>query len=106
MQDQAFMGPEAGLAVPADDGGVELIVVDAVAAQRPRPGRRCLGLPRGMVRLTLAGVGGAFGAREDVSLHIHACLLALHTGRPVKMRVLAARSRSSATCTATRRGSG
>jgi len=41
--------------------------------------------PQELVRLTLGGVGGAFGAREDVSLHIHSCLLALHTGRPVKM---------------------
>ena len=37
------------------------------------------------MRLTLAGVGGAFGAREDVSLQVHVCLLALRTGRPVKM---------------------
>ena len=37
------------------------------------------------MRFTLAGVGGAFGGREDVSMQIHACLLALHTGRPVKM---------------------
>ena len=40
MQDQAFMGPEAGLAIPADDGGVDLDRVDPVAAQRPRPGGR------------------------------------------------------------------
>jgi CO/xanthine dehydrogenase Mo-binding subunit len=33
----------------------------------------------------VAGIGGAFGAREDVSLQIHLCLLARHTGRPVKM---------------------
>ena len=26
MQDQAFMGPEAGLATPTDDGGVDLVV--------------------------------------------------------------------------------
>ena len=26
MQDQAFLGPESGLAVPADDGGVDLYV--------------------------------------------------------------------------------
>ena len=26
MQDQAFMGPESGLAVPADDGGVDLYI--------------------------------------------------------------------------------
>src|SRR5919112_1240885 len=43
MQDQAFLGPESGLAVP--DGG-----------------------------------GG-----EDLSMQAHACLLALHTERPVKM---------------------
>jgi len=45
----------------------------------------CLGLPVEKVRLTLAGVGGAFGAREDLSMQVHACLLALHTGRPVRM---------------------
>ena len=37
------------------------------------------------VRLTLAGVGGAFGGREDLSMHVHACMLAMHTGKPVKM---------------------
>ena len=37
------------------------------------------------MRLFLAGTGGAFGAREDVSMQIHACMLALYTGRPVKM---------------------
>jgi len=44
-----------------------------------------LGLPPEKVRMTLAGVGGAFGGREDLSMHVHACLLAMHTGRPVKM---------------------
>ncbi|KPC86382.1 hypothetical protein ADL27_45665, partial [Streptomyces sp. NRRL F-6602] len=29
--------------------------------------------------------GGAFGGREDLSMQIHCCMLALHTGRPVKM---------------------
>ena len=56
-----------------------------MAARRPRQVAACLGLPVEQVRLTLGGVGGAFGAREDVSLQIHACLLALRTGRPVKM---------------------
>ena len=37
------------------------------------------------MRLTLAGVGGAFGAREDLSLQVHTCLLALRLGRPVRM---------------------
>ena len=32
----------------------------------------------------LAGVGGAFGSREDIHMQIHACVLALRTGKPVK----------------------
>jgi xanthine dehydrogenase D subunit len=85
MQDQAPLGPEAGLAVPAEDGGVDLYVSTQwlhVDRQQIAP---CLALPEEKVRLYLAGVGGAFGAREDVHMHIHACMLALHTGRPVKM---------------------
>jgi CO/xanthine dehydrogenase Mo-binding subunit len=37
------------------------------------------------VRLHLAGVGGAFGGREDLSMQIHGAMLALKTNRPVKM---------------------
>jgi CO/xanthine dehydrogenase Mo-binding subunit len=44
-----------------------------------------LNLPREQVRIHLAGVGGAFGGREDLSMQIHSALLALHTSRPVKM---------------------
>ena len=85
MQDQAALGPEAGLAIPAEDGGVDLIVSTQwlhVDRQQIAP---CLNLPEDKVRITLAGVGGAFGSREDLHMQIHACMLALHTGRPVKM---------------------
>jgi xanthine dehydrogenase D subunit len=85
MQDQAFMGPEAGLAVPAEDGGVDLIVSTQWLHNDRDQVAECLGLPPEKVRLSLGGVGGAFGAREDVSLHVHACLLAQRTGRPVKI---------------------
>ncbi len=85
MQDQAALGPEAGLAVPAEDGGVDLYVSTQWLHVDRRQVAGCLGLPQERVRLHLAGVGGAFGAREDVSIQIHACMLALHTGRPVKM---------------------
>lgn len=85
MQDQAFLGPESGLAVPAEDGGVELHIATQWLHVDQRQVAASLGLPPEKVRLTLAGVGGAFGAREDLSMQIHACVLALHTGRPVKM---------------------
>ncbi|HEY7432186.1 MAG TPA: xanthine dehydrogenase subunit D [Streptosporangiaceae bacterium] len=85
MQDQAPLGPEAGLAIPAADGGVDLFVATQwlhVDREQIAP---CLGLPQEKVRITLAGVGGAFGAREDIHMQIHGCLLALRTGRAVKM---------------------
>jgi CO/xanthine dehydrogenase Mo-binding subunit len=85
MQDQAALGPEAGLVVPADDGGVDIYAVTQwihVDRQQIAP---CLDLPEEKVRITLAGVGGAFGSREDLHMQLHACLLALRTGRPVKM---------------------
>jgi xanthine dehydrogenase D subunit len=85
MQDQAFLGPESGLAVPAEDGGVDLYVATQWLHVDQRQVATCLGLPPDRVRLVLAGVGGAFGAREDLSMQVHACMLALHTGRPVKM---------------------
>lgn len=85
MQDQAFLGPEAGLAVPAEDGGVDLYVSTQWLHVDQQQICRALGLPPEKVRLTLAGVGGAFGGREDLSMHVHACLLAMRTGKPVKM---------------------
>ncbi|MGH3354717.1 MAG: xanthine dehydrogenase subunit D [Nocardioidaceae bacterium] len=85
MQDQAFLGPESGLAVPAEDGGVDLYVATQWLHVDQRQICTALGLRPEQVRLSLAGVGGAFGGREDLSMHVHACLLALHTGKPVKM---------------------
>ncbi|WP_343938145.1 xanthine dehydrogenase family protein molybdopterin-binding subunit, partial [Pseudonocardia zijingensis] len=85
MQDQAFLGPESCLAEPTATGGVHVrcstqwlhIDRDQLA--------EALGLPPEQLRLTLAGVGGAFGGREDLSVQAHAALLALRTGRPVAM---------------------
>lgn len=85
MQDQAPLGTESGLAWPSEDGGVELRIATQWLHADRRQIAESLGLPEELVRLELAGVGGAFGAREDVSLQIHLCLLALRTGRPVKM---------------------
>jgi CO/xanthine dehydrogenase Mo-binding subunit len=85
IQDQAFLGPESGLAVPDGEGGVDIYVATQwlhVDRDQVAP---CLDLPPEQVRIHLAGVGGAFGGREDLSMQIHGAMLALHTGRPVKL---------------------
>ncbi len=85
MQDQAPLGPESGLAIPDGEGGVDLhIATQWLHVDRDQLAE-CLALPPEKVRLTMAGIGGAFGAREDLSMQAHACLLSLRTGRPVKI---------------------
>ena len=86
MQDQAFLGLEAAIAYP-DPGadGVELHVATQWLHEDRGQIAACLGFDDDKVRLVLGGVGGAFGAREDISLQVHTCLLALRLGRPVRM---------------------
>jgi CO/xanthine dehydrogenase Mo-binding subunit len=85
IQDQAFLGPESGLCVPDGEGGIDVYVATQwlhVDRDQVAP---CLGLEPEQVRIHLAGVGGAFGGREDLSMQIHGSMLALHTNRPVKI---------------------
>lgn len=88
MQDQAFLGPESGLAIPAEDGSIDLHVATQWTHSDRDQVAACLAMPTNMIRLHLAGVGGAFGAREDVSMQVHASLLAKVARRPVKMSYL------------------
>lgn len=86
MQDQAFLGLEAALAIPdPGNAGVELYIATQWLHEDRKQIAECLALPEDKVRLVLGGVGGAFGAREDISLQVHTCLLALRTGRPVRI---------------------
>jgi xanthine dehydrogenase D subunit len=87
MQDQAFLGTESALAIPDHDGaGVLMHVATQWLHEDQKQIAACLGLPPERVRLELGGVGGAFGAREDISLQVHTALLALATMRPIKMQ--------------------
>ncbi len=86
MQDQAFLGLEAAVAFPDEDGGgVDCHVATQWLHEDRAQVAACLGLAEESVRLTLGGVGGAFGGREDISLQVHVCLLALTCGKPVRM---------------------
>lgn len=85
MIDQAMLGTESGMAVPDGAGGVDLFVSTQWTHVDHRQVVASLGVAPDGVRIHPAGIGGAFGAREDISVQIHLCMLALHTGRPVKM---------------------
>ncbi len=51
-----------------------------------------VGLPEERVRVTQVATGGAFGAKEDLNVQGHAALLALATGRPVRLTLSRAES--------------
>jgi xanthine dehydrogenase D subunit len=86
MQDQAFLGLESALAIPDSGGqGLEMYVATQWLHEDRKQIADCLNIPEENIRLVLGGVGGAFGAREDISLQVHTALLAMKSGRPVRI---------------------
>ncbi|MBI4527324.1 MAG: molybdopterin-dependent oxidoreductase [Deltaproteobacteria bacterium] len=85
LMDHVPMEPEAGLAY-LDPSGVLNILV---ATQYPFRDRRqiapALNLSMNRVRVIQAPIGGGFGRKDDITVEIHAGLLALRTGRPVRL---------------------
>ena len=86
MQDQAFLGLESALAIPDSNGaGLEMYVATQWLHEDRKQIADCLNIPEENIRLVLGGVGGAFGAREDISLQVHTALLAMKAGRAVRI---------------------
>ena len=83
--EHAFLEPESALAVPAADGGLTLYVSCQSVYEDQHGVASILGLPPEKVRVVGKLVGGAFGGKEDLSVQHYAALLAMHTGKPVKL---------------------
>jgi len=83
-QDPGFLGLEAALAVPGGDGGVTVRAATQDVCNDQRSIALQLGLEEHQVRVEHAGMGGAFGGRERITLQAHVALAALALGRPVK----------------------
>ncbi|GFP32099.1 nicotinate dehydrogenase large molybdopterin subunit [Candidatus Hakubella thermalkaliphila] len=83
--EHAYLQPESGIAYVEDTGDLVIIVATQCVYIDRHQIARSLGLPEEKVKVVLAETGGAFGGREDISVQILIGLLALKTGRPVKM---------------------
>lgn len=83
--DHMPMEPEAGLAYVDSTGVLNVLT----ATQYPFRDRRQIapnvGLPMNRVRVAMMPVGGGFGRKDDITTEIHVGLLALQTGRPVRL---------------------
>ncbi len=92
MIEHAFLEPEAALAVPIDEGGIHLYSQGQGVWDDRRQVASLLALSEEKVRVTQVSTGGAFGAKEDLSVQGHAALLALRTGSPVLLTLSRAES--------------
>jgi len=83
--DHAFMEPECSVAVPTNDGRMEVYVGSQIPYEDRRQVARVLAWAEDRVHIVGQLMGGGFGGKEDISGQIHAALLAQATGRPVKL---------------------
>jgi len=90
--EHAFLEPESSLAVPHEDGGLDVYSQGQGIWEDRRQIASFLGEPEERVRVTLVSSGGAFGAKEDLNVQGHAALLARRTGRPVRITLSRAES--------------
>ncbi|MGA2990622.1 MAG: molybdopterin cofactor-binding domain-containing protein [Candidatus Korobacteraceae bacterium] len=85
MVEHAHIEPHAALAEIAPDG--EIVVMSSV--QRPFLIASDLGkilkVPMNKIRVITTAVGGGFGGKNEITLEPHIVLLAMKTGKPVKM---------------------
>ena len=83
--DHAFIEPECSIAVPTPDGRMFIYVGSQIPYSDRLQVAKALGWPEQRVRVVGQLMGGGFGGKEDIAGQIHAALLAVATGRPVKL---------------------
>ena len=85
-QEHAYIEPNGVIAVPGDEG-VTLYGSLQCPYYVQKALRVALDLPAQHVRVVQSETGGGFGGKEEYPsiIAIHACLLALKSGRPVKL---------------------
>ena len=85
IMDHAFLEPECSIAVPTQDGRMEIYVGSQIPYLDREQVAHALGWPEERVRIIGQLMGGGFGGKEDIAGQIHAALLANVTGHPIKL---------------------
>ncbi|MCL5943025.1 MAG: xanthine dehydrogenase family protein molybdopterin-binding subunit [Actinobacteria bacterium] len=84
-QEHAYLEPEAALVTFDERGRVVLYSCVQDPYYFAYDVAQAVGLPANRVRVVATALGGGFGGKDDITLQAHAVLLALHSGRPVRM---------------------
>ncbi|RAO98533.1 aldehyde oxidase [Petrotoga sp. 9PW.55.5.1] len=84
--DQLPLQVESGVAVYDENSGVVTIWAATQWIHDSQADiAQSLNLPKEKIRIIQPVIGGAFGRKEDISVHIHLALAAMATKRPVKL---------------------
>ncbi|MCZ7663218.1 MAG: xanthine dehydrogenase family protein molybdopterin-binding subunit [Thermoleophilia bacterium] len=84
-QEHAYLEPEAALATFDERGRVILYSCVQDPYYFGYDIAQAVGLPANRLRVVATPLGGGFGGKDDITLQAHTVLLALHSGRPVRM---------------------
>jgi CO/xanthine dehydrogenase Mo-binding subunit/aerobic-type carbon monoxide dehydrogenase small subunit (CoxS/CutS family) len=85
ITDHAFLEPECSISRLTPDGRMEIYVGSQIPYSDRSQVARTLGWPDERVRILGQLMGGGFGGKEDIAGQIHAAMLTVATGRPVKL---------------------
>ena len=84
--DQLPIQNEAGYALYEENSGeIKIWTASQWLHDTQADVAQSLNMPKEKIRIINAAIGGAFGKKEDVSVHIHLALAAMRTKRPVKL---------------------
>ena len=88
-QDHFYLEGQVALAIPTDDGGVDVHASTQHPTEVQHLVARCLGVIDAKVRVECRRMGGGFGGKETQAnqIAVIAAVLARQTGRPVKFRL-------------------
>lgn len=83
--DHAYIEPETSVAFLGDDGVLNVWTSTQYTFRDRRQIAPVVNMPVHKVRVIQMVTGGAFGGKDDITTEIQAALLAIKTGRPVKV---------------------
>ena len=80
-----YLETEGGVAVPDENGGVTVWCGSHHPHRDRKQIARVMDYPPEKIRVISHPVGGGFGGKDEITIQIHLVLLAMKTGRPVKI---------------------
>ncbi|MGP7815835.1 xanthine dehydrogenase subunit D [Niallia sp. 01092] len=84
-QMHAYMETEGGVAIPEENGGITLYAPTQHGFKDQMQLARILNMDADNIRVISSPIGGSFGGKDELNIQPYICLLALKTGKPVKI---------------------